>query len=72
VSLGFRETEISREQTLVVYFTGQGDKASQSFEYVVPNELESTWRQYRVGQSYSVKFNRLEQAQWDSLSLTGR
>ncbi|MCC7209732.1 MAG: zinc ribbon domain-containing protein [Anaerolineae bacterium] len=70
LSLGFRETEMNREQKLIVRFTGLGDKANQTYEYVVPNEEESTWRQFRPGQTYSVKFNRLEQAQWDSLSLT--
>jgi hypothetical protein len=71
VSLGFRETELGREQRLVVNFRGQGDKADQSFEYVVPNEQENLWRQFRSGQTYSVEVNRLEQVQWESLSLMG-
>lgn len=57
----------NRTQELQVQFKGEGDKAGKDFTYNAPDEAK--WRSFKAGQRYTVKFNRLEQIQWDTLAV---
>ncbi len=56
----------NRTESLLVQFKGEGDKAGQNFTYAAPNETK--WRTFAVGQTYTVKINRLEVVQWETLT----
>jgi hypothetical protein len=56
------ERESARKETLTVIFK---DSGGQSHTHS-PTDL-ATWQTYKIGQSYTVEINRLNQVQWDTL-----
>jgi hypothetical protein len=56
------ERERSRTETLSVLFKGGG---GQSYTHN-PTDY-AVWQTFKVGQSYTVEINRLNQVQWDTL-----
>ncbi len=56
------ERESSRKETLTVIFK---DNGGQSYTHN-PIDL-TTWQTFKIGQSYTIEINRLNQVQWDTL-----
>lgn len=61
------ERERGRTQNFKVFFTGNGDKEGATFTLDMGDETR--WRTFSINQRYEIAFNRLEQPQWDTLTL---
>ncbi len=57
------ERERSRTETLTVLFKEIDNNENHTYN----PKAESAWRDFNIGQKYSVEINRLEQEQWNTL-----